>query len=275
MALSTEVRDITAIIAQDLAEGRSTRKALSGGSIAFGWAAGLPLTVASFVETVQAEGLSVAVTLVTASGTPVAAVAAGAAKPSAVTISTSDVPLVKYAGMADATLEQLVSTAGLLPAVQSVLGAGCLLAFEEDAITAIDTGAGQTATGTDWVGAITAGQAKILGAGGVPALAIVSALDYAAVMADLSSQAGFSHDPQSAIGSFMGSALHVSPKAPTGTAYVLDTAAVLSIEHKDSPVLLVDPFSQSSTNKTRIVGDLFAATVVTNETLVCAVTVVP
>jgi hypothetical protein len=103
---------------------------------------------------------------------------------------------------------------------------------------------------------------------------VVSSLDYGAVMAELGQQSGFSHDPQSAVGSFMGSVLHVSPKAPAGTAYVLDTTAVLCVEHKDSPMLLVDPFSQSSDNKTRIVGDMFAVTVVVNETLVCAVTVV-
>ena len=179
MALNQAVRDMAEKIANDLAEGRPSRTTLGGKGVAFGWTSGLPVTLLSFIDVMQAAGLSVPIARVSASQTPAAKVAAGTAKPLATTITTSDVALPKYAGYSEVQLEQLISYTNIGPAVTNVLGAQILMALESDAMAALAAGKGGTASGATWLAAIAAGQGEILGAGGVPSVIVLSSEDYA------------------------------------------------------------------------------------------------
>lgn len=274
MPLSAEVKDLASVIARELSSGRATRQSVQGSkSVAFGWTGGLPVTLASFVTTVKSESLQIPLTKVAASGTPVAVVGPGAPKPLAVTIGTDVVNLKKFSGYGKATLEQILGSEGLIPAITSVLGSQALLEFEEDAMAVLDAETGTaSASGADWASAIVAGQAAVLGNGGVPGVAVVSALDYPGLITAVSGSAGFATDSASPIGSFLGSLLHISPKLAAGKAYVLDASSVVAVEHVDSPSVLVDPFGLSDTNETRVIGDLIAATEVVNAAHVAEVT---
>lgn len=273
MALSAQFKSVVDVLARDMSEGRASRQSLGGGTVAFGWAGGMPVTLASFVATTQSDGLTVPAVHVTLSPTtPPAKVAAGAAKPKGVAITAGTIQLNKYAGYGEVTLEQIVDGVGMQAAVASVLGAGSLLAFEADAMAVLDAATTGTASGATWLAGILAGQAQVVGAGGSPGVLVVSAADYAAVITELGGSAGFVTDPSSPVGSFFGAAVHVSPKLATGKAYVVDPLAVVCVEHKDSPVLISDPYSSSTSNITKVVTDLFAATYVTNPALVVEVT---
>lgn len=276
MALTNEFKTIIDVLARDMSEGRASRQSLGGGTLAFGWTSGMPVTLASFVSTALADGLTVPATHVTLSPTtPPAKVAAGAPKPNAVQITAGSIQIGKFAGYGEITLEQVVDGVGMSAAVASVLGAGSLLAFEADAMAVLGDGAGGSAAGATWLAGILSGQAAVVGSGGSPGVLVVAAADYAAIIGELGGSAGFVTDPSSPVGSFFGAAVHVSPKLAAGRAFVLDPLAVVCVQHKDSPVIISDPYSGSTTNVTKIVADLFAATYVANPALVVEITVTP
>lgn len=275
MGLNTRFTEISTLIARDLQSGTGTsRQSLGGGGSAFGWAGGLPRTLADFVTTRQSSGMTVNLTTVVPNAaTPAQVVAPGAPKPNAITIASAPEPLVKHAGYGEAQLEQYLDAEGLAAAIASVLQAGCLLSFEAAAMGVLDADAGATASGATWLAAIHGGQATVIGNGGSPGVLVVSSADYGAILGEITSGAGFAISPTgSAVGSYMGSAVHVSPKLPTGKAYVLDPSAVLAVEHENSPLVIVDSVSQAKTNITTIVADLLATTVVVNPVLVAEVT---
>jgi len=273
MGLSQKFTDVTQLIARDLQSGGMSRQSLGGGGTAFGWSTsgGMPRTVADFVTTATADGMTFNVTRVTESGTPAAVVGEGAAKPAATQIASETVALSKFAGLGEASLEANLSAAGLAPAILSVLTAGCLKAFEAEAIATLTADAGDSATGATWTAALTNAQARVIGSGGAPGLTIVSADDYGTLLQEISTGAGFAQAPESAIGSFFGSLLHASSQLASGTAFVCDPGAVLAVEHVSSPVVTVDSASLAHVNKSRIVADLVAAVVVVNAPLVVSV----
>lgn len=273
MPLSDDVKSIADVIAKDLAAGQGTRQTVGSPTAAYGWIGGLPITLASFVATAKAAALSIPITRVTPSGTPVTEVAAGQPKPAAITITPATVNLVKHSGQATVNLEQTVDGGGMLAAIRSVLGAGSLLSFETNAMAVLAADKGQTATGADWSAAIVAGQAAVIGAGGNPGVAVVSYADYAELITAISGSAGFAQDPASPIGSYLGSVLHISSELATGFAYVLDPQSVMAVEHVQSPLLISDPFSGAGSNTIRLVSDLLAATVVMNPAHVCQVAI--
>lgn len=274
MPLSTEVKDVADVIAKDLANGAGTRQTIGSPTVAFGWVGGMPITLASFVATQKAASMTVPVTRVTPSPTtPVAVVPPAGPKPAAVNINAGTIALLKFSGKATVTLEQTIDGGGLLNAVSTVLGAGSLLAFEAQAMTVLDAQAGQTATGADWAAAIVAGQAAVLGQGGNPGVVAVSWADYPDLIGAIAGSAGFAQDPASAIGSYLGSALHVSPKLATGKAFVMDPQSVAAIEHVASPLLITDPFSGAGTNQITLVSDLVANVEVLNAQHVCEVSI--
>lgn len=276
MALSSKFTDITELIAKDLRAGQGTsRQSVGGGGVAFGWSGDnkMPRTLADYVSVAKCAGMSFSSTVVAPSGTPAAPVNPGAPKPAAVTITTATEALIKHAGIGEANLEATLDAAGLAPAIVSVLSAGCLMSFENAAMATLTTDAGGSATGASWIEAITAGQAAVLGAGGAPGLLVVSSQDYGSLLQEIAGGAGFAADPGSPIGAFFGSLIHASPKLAAGTAFVLDPGAVLAVEQENSPIVIVDAVSQANLNKTRIVADLIATTVVTNAQLVVATTV--
>lgn len=272
MALNAAITEIADLMARDLRTGTGTRETVGAKGEAWSWVGGLPVTLASFVGTTKSEGLSFPVTTVSPHATtPAKVVAEGALKPTATQLATQTISLKKFAGLSEVTLEQTLSTNGLLPAVAQTLGAGCLLAYEADAMATLDAQSGGTATGATWLAGILSAQAQIIGAGGSPGVVVVSHQDYAALIGELGGSAGFVTDPRSAVGQAFGSLIHVSPKLATGKAFVLDGGAVLAVQHEQSPLGTTDPYSKSDVNVVRLVFDLVAATVVASPALVIEV----
>jgi hypothetical protein len=274
VALNTVFTDLATKIASDYAAGAATRMNIGTKGVAFGWTGGMPRTIAEYVPTAQVAGMSVPVGQVTLSAsTPPAVVTPGSPKPTSVDLAIAPVALQKFAGKGVCTLEGTLEAAGLIPAITSVLGAGCLLAYEAAAIAALDgvTG-GESATAASWTEAILAGQADVLANGGSPGLIVVSSADFAAIVTDLGAKAGFTLDPKSPVGSFFGSAIHVSPKAAAGKAWVLDPYAVLALENESSPFVTIDPFSLSGNNQIQLVADVIAGLAIVNPKLISEVT---
>lgn len=267
----TNLNELTALIASDLSKSTSTRQTLGGGGTAFGWGAELPATLASYVTTATSEGLAVPVTLVTESGTPVAVVTPGNDKPKSTQIQPTTLNLSKFAGYAQIQLEQQLNAAGLYPAVVSVLSAGALRAFEAAAMAVLDSQSGAVGTGADWLTAIYAGQGAILANGGRPSVLVLSAADYGAVMAEITTGPGFALDPSSPTGVLAGSTIHFSSGLSSGKGFVVDSSAVLCVQHVASPILSID--SSGINNTTRVIADLVAGTIVTNPDLVAELSV--
>ena len=273
MALNQQVTDVAEVISKSLNGGQgAARASLGGGGTAWGWTSGLVPTVANYATPAVADGMSFHVVRVSESITPPTKVAAGGPKPAAATVSEADEALAKFAGMATANLESFLSGEGLAGAIASVLGAGCLKAYELDAISKLSAGASTPVTGADWVAAIAAAQAQILGNGGTPSVVVISHLDYAAFIADVLTTSAFSTSPDSPVGGVLGTPVHISPSAPTGFAYLFDAAGVVAAQHSSSPLIAVDSASLAHENKTRIVTDLIAGTFVTNSELVAKIT---
>lgn len=268
MAL-TQMQDLAKILARDLAAGAPARQSLGSRDVVWGWTEGLPVTIADFIAQGQTEGITYGITRIEPTGTPAAIVAEGAPKPKGVAITSESAVLTKHAGLAEVTLEQATDAQGLLAALAQVLGAQALMSFELEAMANLDT-ATQTATpATTWLGAIAAGQAEVLGAGGRPSVVILPAIVWAAVTTELGQGAGFATDPRSPVGALWGSAIHVTP---AGTkAFVLDSNAATAVSQVDSPTVLLDPYSLSGTNQVRLVADLFATVEVSNPALIVEV----
>jgi hypothetical protein len=275
VALNEQFTNLSDRIVADFNTGQSTRMSLGVSGTAFGWTGGMPNTVADFCPTVQIVGMSVPVGTVTPSGTPVTIVGEKAPKPAATTVAIASTPIKKFAGQGRCSIEGVLEAAGLTAAITSVLGAGALLAFEEYAIGLLDAATTETAAGADWIAAILAGQAQVIGNGGNPGLLIVGPTDYAAVVTAMSSQAGYSIDPASPVGSFWGSRIHVSAKAPAGKVYVADPLALLAIENESSPMVIVDSVSAANTNEIIITADLLAGFTVPAPHLVTECTKTP
>ena len=270
----SSLKDLSELIASDLQKSTSTRQNLGGGGAAFGWwADGLPPTLANYVQTSMASGMSVPLTLVGESGTPAIPVAPGVDKPAAVTITEITEPLTKFAGYGSVQLENQLNAAGIYPAVVGVLSASTLKAFEAHAMGVLAAQAGESGNDDTWISAIYSGQGIVLANGGRPSVLVASAADYGAIMSEVAASPGYSLDPESPTGAFAGSRIHFSSGLASGTAYVLDSSAVVCIQHDQSPVLSID--SSGINNTTRVIADLVATTRVTSPPLVCEITVTP
>lgn len=255
-------KDLAATLAGEINSGRPTRQTFGSKDTAFGWLPGLPISLASYVATAQCEGLSFDAVRVEPSATPVTVVAEKGTKPDAVKFTPVTVPLKKYAGRAQWTLERQISTDALLAVIANCLGAQALQALEADAVTAITTAAGSNTHEAATIGAaVIAAQASILGAGGRPGLVVLGTSAYADLLT--AGATGFVSDPAAGpIGTWLGSTVHVSPTVPADTAFVLDPAAVIIAESTSSPVAIVNPYTHASTNELELVVDVIAAPVV-------------
>lgn len=259
MALNQQVQDAARLLIEGITAGMgAARTSLGGGGTAFGWTGGMPKTLASYVTTATADGMTFKATVVAGSGTPAAVVAPGAPKPAGTTITPSTVSLKKFAGQGAYTLEDALDSTGLAAAITNVITGQCLKAFETDAITRLDAGAGQTVTGADWVEAVANAQAAVLSNGGQPSVLVLSAANYGAFVADVVAVNAFSQSPDSPVGALLGTPVHISSGAPAGKAYVVDSTAVLAVQHAASPLVIADCFSGADTNTVKIVVDLVA-----------------
>jgi hypothetical protein len=249
------VNDLGQQLMDELRAGRPTRVSLGAPDLAWAWAAGAPRTFASFVATAQAESMNFGIVKAGPSGTPVAKVAEKGPKPSAITLTAGTVNLAKWSGLCTFSLEQELSTAGLVQAVTTTLVQGSLLAYENDLAAAIVAGKGSTVEGDTWTEGVLKAVGEVVAHGGNPNLIGISAADFAAA---ISGANGLVFNGGDAIPTFLGLAVHMSPGLDAGTAVVLDSQAVLAVEHRDSPVVIVDPYSKSDTNEIRVVADIVA-----------------
>ena len=272
VTMGSAIADLSSQLTSQLQSSGGARASLGSKAAAFAWSEGLPRGLWSFTRTAAVEGRSFSVLRVAPSGTPVAPVAEGAAKPSAVTLTSDVVPLEKHAGIASFTTEDAIYADQLVQAVTSTLINGSLVSLEASGVTVLGSDAGQSETGTSWTDAILAGVGAVIGTGGNPGLLVMSAADLASAVADVPSLQFSGEDP---IMRFLGLQVHLSSGLAAGTAYVLDPAAVLVAESVNSPVAVVDSTTELATNGVRVAVEVMAATVVTSPGSVCAVTLTP
>lgn len=274
MALNEQVTNVAEALARSINAGQPAARAnLGGGGVAWGWTGGMLPTVADFATPAFADGMTFPVVRVTESGTPATIVAPGAPKPQAASVASGTESLSKFAAYGTANLEDLLNAANLGAAIASVLGRSSLKAFEVDAIGKLDAGAAAVpVTGTSWVDAAAAAQARLLGAGGTPSVLVVSALDYGAFITDVLGTGAFAVSPESPVGGVLGTAIHVSAGAAAGKAFMFDAAAVVCAQHESSPLIVADAMSEAKSNKLTIVTDLIAGTFVVDSALVIEIT---
>jgi hypothetical protein len=249
------INDIGQQLMDELRSGRPSRVSLGVKDQAWAWSLGAPRTFANFCATAQAESMSFGIVKAGPSGTPVASVAEKAPKPAAITLTAGTVPLGKYAGLSTFTLEDVLSTAGLVSAITTTLLTGGLLAYERDVAAAIVAGKGSTVEGASWTEGVLKAVGEVVAHGGNPDLIAISAADFAAA---ISGATGLVFNGGDAIPTFLGLKVHMSPGLTAGTAVVLDSRAVLCVEHRESPVVIVDSMSQAATNELRVICDVVA-----------------
>src|SRR5262245_54064209 len=266
-----QVTDLAGRLVSDLNSGRVARQSFGSRAVAFEWAAGLPMILARVVTSGVVDGLSFTAVRIGVSGTPAGKVAEGAAKPTGTTITSDQVQLTKYAGLAPFSTERALGTDALVPALASVLSRSCLMAFDADCAAELDADAGLSATGTDWPSAILAGIAQVAGAGGAPGVLVLSAADYAAAVQ--SPGPGYAMNPADGVPSLFGLRIVLMAGVATGKGYVLDPAACMAVENVDSPLAVVDPYSGLDTNEVRLAVEWFASFVVSSPGGVCELTV--
>jgi len=278
MVLSAAYADLAAKISTDLTAGEPSRANLGTEGVAFSWANGMPLTVASFVDSATISGLSVPVIHVAESGTPAGVVAEGGAKPQAIQLTTTTATLSKHAAQGTVTLERRQTAKNVIPAMLRTLASSLLMSFEAEAILALGNDAGSTVNGANnWLTNIVAAQAGVISQGGRPGLIILSGEDWATLVGELTTSAGLAINPsdQSAVGSLLGSQIHVSARVLPGQGFVLDPAAVCAFESEDGLLVVSDPYSKASTNEIVCTADLFASAYVVHPGLVVEVGVTP
>jgi hypothetical protein len=265
------VNDLAAELVGDLNAGRVARASYGDRDAAFAWAAGLPNILARQVNSATVAGLSFDAVRIKPSGTPAGKVAEGGNKPDAVTIEAETIALTKYAGLANFSTERAISTESLAPALGSVLVSSILLAYDADCGAVLDADNGLTAGGADWSSAINAGIAAVAGAGGAPAVLVLSAADYGDAVA--SPGVGYAMNPTDGVPSMWGLRIVLMAGIASGTGYVIDPAAVLAVENESSPAAIIDPYSGLSTNAVRLAVEAFLGFVVVNPGGVCQLTV--
>ena len=266
------VVDLVDALQEDLTAGRAARATLGARDTAFGWTTDMPSIIAPHVTTGVSEGKSFDVVKVAPSGV-LGPTLPGGTKPTWATLSTETVPIGKYAGLVGYNVEAQLHSVGLGAAVTEVLVNQALRSYDIAVWPLLGSDAGLTADGASWSSAILAGVAKVAAAGGMPDRLIMSPTDYAAAVE--SPGAGYLLDPRDGVQTLFGLRLVVSTGAEdsTGTAYVASSSAVVCVEDRRSPAVLVDPLSGMETNLVRVAAEVFAGAVVVRPGAVCAVSV--
>lgn len=260
---------------EGLSQGRVASASVGNKAMVPGWDIGLPSTAAPYLTGVMAEGATTSAVLVTASGTP-AIVAEGGAKPTLATVSTGTLTIGKHAGLATFPTERQVWSEGLIAQVVHVLTGQALISLDKSVQTAITAASTQTSTAATWQTAILSGIGKVIGVGGNPQLLLLNAVDYATILDATTAPGGFSHNPQEGYESLFG--LRIVPCAgfTSGTAYVLDPAAItVGWRAPDPIVAIVDPYSGLATNAVTTAVELFAGLLISHPNGIVKVTKTP
>ena len=266
--MTSPVTNLAEELASQASSGTGAARATVAGdrSIAFSWADSIPWAGSVF-GSVLTDGLQYRRTLVTPSATPAKKTPRGGQKPSAVTISSSTEQLPKYSGLGKIATEDLLDTSNLVPAIQAVLFGQCLEALSADVGIALRDAA-RTATGATWAESILAGIAQLPTA----SLLVISGGDLAAIVNPSGGWLASQADAQIVL---FGLGVLILPGLAAGTAYVATTSALTMFDSRKSPLVLLDPFSNSETNEILIVADVFAAGELTAPGNAVACTVAP
>lgn len=268
---STDVQQLSDQLAEQLRSSGAARASFGSKDAAFAWAGGaMPRGVHSFVNTVSVEGSGFNAVIVAPSATPPAVVPPGGLKPVAVDISTANHPLQKFAGQGTFRAESAWYSDVLAGAVVATLVNGSLLALEGHSLGVLNSSAGLTQSGdASWPAAILGAIGQVAGNGGNPNLLVISPADFAKAVESPSQLSFLGTD---AIPTFLGLALHLSPKAVAGTAYVLDSSAFTVAESVASPSVVLDAYSKAVTNEITVVADVMAVSVANAPGLIAEVT---
>jgi len=264
VGMNTEISHVAEILTNELNAGRGSRQSLGAKAQPFAWSAGLPPTLADYCATATSAGMTFPAVIVGNSSTPAGLVAERGLKPLGASFTTANIPLRKFAGRATFTLEQTLDSAGLANVLTHVLGGQAVQALEAEGVAQLEASASETVNGTTLVEAVVAAQARVLANGGRPGILVLGTGGYADLVAN--GATGLVTDPAAGpVGRWLGMAVHVSPAVTDpAAAFVLDPDSVLVIQHETSPLVILDPFSNSSTNEISLVVDLVAAVAVTS-----------
>ena len=266
--LPSQITSLAQVVAESLEKGATVRSSVGTKDAAFAWATGMPRTVADFVTTIMVEGEGFTALRVEPTGTPAAPYTTGT-KPTAVAVTSHDVPVVCYAGGVSYASRKQVTSDSIAQAIVAGLVNSCLTAFETDAITTILADATATTPTTSWAGSILAGIGDVAAAGGTAGVLALAPEDLAAAVDTTS----LLFEGSEAIPTVLGLRVHTSPALTPGTGLVLDPRAVMCGELAESPTVLASLTPLSNTVELAV--DLYAATYVTNPQLVRSISVTP
>lgn len=165
-------------------------------------------------------------------------------KPVTATITAEAITLSTFPGVVEVTTAQILDSAGLASAVQIALYGQALRALDAALITEL-LGDGPTINDAADLAAIATAQASLMADGFNPNLTVVSPSLYA----DLAGGAllAGANNPQAMQQAVLGSRLLVSSALAGAQAIVLDSTAVVAVEHAESPVVLMETHARSNT----------------------------
>lgn len=264
---SSAVTDLATELASQASSGGGAGRASVGDrSVAFAWADSRPWAGTLF-NSVLVEGLQYRLTVVSPSGTPAAKTPKGGIKPNVVAIAADTGTLPKYSGLARCYTEDLLDSANLVVAIESVLFDQIVAAINVD-VAAVLAGAALTATGGDWTEAVLNAIGQLPSA----SLLLVSPADLAAVVTPAS---GFMASNSDALMTLFGLGVIPLPGLTAGTAFVTTRNAVTMFDSAKSPLMLLDPYSESANNVVLVIGDAFMAAELTSPGNAVKVTTTP
>lgn len=259
------VKDIAELASAQLRAGQPARVIASDKTVAFAWSSGVLAGLTAAVGSAVSSQMTFPSVRLAATGTPATVVGAGAAKPTAFTMSAVPITLQKFSGITTTDFESMIDSANLISAITQSLIHGAALAWENALVASILADSDVLAVDAVPSGAsILTAQAQLLEGGNSPDLIALSAADYASILgaAGTAGQLTYVDNPQEGVLTLFGSRIVVSAGLATGTALVLATDSVLAVEHVASPAVLVDPYSGSSNNTIKVVGDVVAGCIV-------------
>lgn len=263
MAVTT---DLAALLGQQLASGAgSARASFAGKDQAFSYVGTRVNALAGVVQSgVSHNSNFTAVKIETADD--VAAWTSGD-KPITSTVTAEPISMSIYPGVCVVKTREVLDTAGLGAAISNALYSQALAALDADIVTdlkAVADGVAKAAT----LATIAEAQAAILGRGFSPDVVAVSAALYG-TLASTSGIITAGMDPTQAIQTILGSRVVVSPSLGAAEAIVLDSQAVMVVEHDSSPVALLDVHARQNT--VDVVIEVVGGHVIVNEAGVCPV----
>ena len=261
-------------IAHDLAEKLSTqintgagsaRVQFGGKSHAFAWCSDRVNGLIAYVETGVAASSTFSATKVQHAA-DVTAWTTGP-KTDTATITVETVSLQTYPGAVEIKSRDLLDTENLGHAVTQALYGQALRALDKDLITDLLANASINVTSAADISTIAQAQAELMSEGFNPNLLVVSPTLYAS-LAGGSMLVG-ANDPQSQAQALLGSRLIVSSALTGPQAIVLDSTAVVAVEHDSSPVVLMQSIARE--NKIDLVVEIVAGWIVSNQDGIAAV----